>query len=73
MATANARNYSRRRSNKELDAEGYARGWSEGREQGRSESEQELFALQRELAGLSLRKLAWSRLTGLFKAQRHDF
>ena len=70
----------RRRTFKEVAAEAYAKGWSEGREAARVEFEQaynllskhsndmelENAMLQRRLDNVSLRKLAWSRITGLF-------
>jgi hypothetical protein len=73
----------KRRTYKDVDAEGYARGWAEGRELARKEFEgawrllskhdsdtmAELLRTQSALANVSLRKLAWSRLTGLFKRE----
>jgi hypothetical protein len=73
----------KRRTYKDVDAEGYARGWAEGRELARKEFEEawrllskhdsdtmaELLRTQSALANVSLRKLAWSRLTGLFKRE----
>ena len=73
----------KRRTYRDVDAEGYARGWAEGRELARKEFEEawrllskhdsetmaELLRTQAALANVSLRKLAWSRLTGLFKRE----
>ncbi len=73
-------NRARRRTFKEVAAEAHAKGWSEGREAARVEFEQaynllskhsssvelENAMLQRRLDNVSLRKLAWSRITGLF-------
>lgn len=70
----------RRRTFKEVATEAYSKGWSEGREASRKEFEEaynllskhssavelENAMLQRRLDGVSLRKLAWSRITGLF-------
>ena len=67
-------------------AEAYADGWSKGREAARVEFEAayallakhsnamelEASRLRESLANVSLRKLAWSRLTGLFSGGRHD-
>ena len=76
----------KRRTFKDVAAEAHARGWSEGREEARKEFEEayrllskhdtemhlENAMLQRRLDNMSLRKLAWSRITGLFKRDRHD-
>jgi len=76
----------KRRTFKDVEADGYAKGWSEGREAARVEFEQaynllskhissvelENAMLQRRLDNISLRQLAWSRLTGLFKRSRRD-
>lgn len=70
----------KRRTLKDIEAEAYARGWSEGREQARKEFEEawrllskhdsdtmsELLMARSQLENMSLRKLAWSRITGLF-------
>jgi hypothetical protein len=70
----------RRRTFKEVATEAYGKGWSEGREASRKEFEDaynllskhssavelENAMLQRRLDNVSLRKLAWSRITGLF-------
>jgi hypothetical protein len=75
----------KRRTFKDVAAEAHARGWSEGREEARKEFEEayrllskhdtdaqlENAMLQRRLDNISLRKLAWSRITGLFK--RSDY
>jgi hypothetical protein len=71
----------RRRTFKEVATEAYSKGWSEGREEARKEFEEayrllskhdtemhlENAMLQRRLDNVSLRKLAWSRITGLFR------
>ena len=71
----------KRRTYRDVDAEGYARGWAEGRELARKEFEEayrllskhdsdtmaELLRVQSQLDNVSLRKLAWSRITGLFR------
>ena len=71
----------RRRTFKEVATEAYGKGWSEGREASRKEFEEaynllskhsssvelENAMLQRRLDNVSLRKLAWSRITGLFR------
>lgn len=72
----------RRRTFKEVAAEAYSKGWSEGREQGRQDTDRMLqtnadlgfmvLELEKKLANVSLRKLAWSRITGLFRRDRHD-
>jgi flagellar biosynthesis/type III secretory pathway protein FliH len=75
----------KRRTFKDVEAAGYAKGWSDGREAARVEFEQaynllskhssdtmaELLQVQSQLDNVSLRKLAWSRITGLFRS-RHD-
>lgn len=74
----------KRRTFKDVAAEAYAKGWSDGREQGRKDVEKDYdallatnlelgrtaMALEGKLANMTLRKLAWSRLTGLFKEQK---
>ena len=74
-----------RRTFKDVAAEAHARGWIEGREEALKEFEEayDLLAkhdtemhlenamLQRRLDNVSLRQLAWSRITGLFKGGRH--
>ena len=57
-------------------AEGYAEGYAEGREQAWRDTQEVLDASARavreakaELENVSLRKLAWSRITGLFGGQ----
>jgi hypothetical protein len=74
----------KRRTFKDVEAEGYDRGWSDGREEARVEFEQaynllskhssdimaELLQVQSQLDNVSLRKLAWSRITGLFGVGR---
>ena len=52
----------KRRTFKDVEAAGYAKGFKEGREQGRQDA-------QSVLAAVSLRQLAWSRITALFKGQ----
>jgi hypothetical protein len=79
-------NRARRRTFKEVAIEAYGRGWSEGREASRKEFEEgwkllskhdsdtmaELLRVQSQLDNISLRRLAWSRITGLFRRDRHD-
>ncbi len=78
-------NRARRRTFKEVAAEAHAKGWSEGREQARKEFEEaynllskhsnamemEASQLRTRLEQVSLRKLAWARIKGLFGAG-HD-
>ena len=75
----------KRRTFKDIEAEAYARGWSDGREQARKEFEEawkllskhdsatmsELLLVRSQLENMSLRKLAWSRIKGLF-GDRND-
>jgi phage terminase Nu1 subunit (DNA packaging protein) len=75
----------KRRTFKDVAAEAHARGWSEGREEARKEFEEayrllskhdtdaqlENAMLRSRLDNISLRRLAWSRITGLFK--RSDY
>jgi len=71
----------KRRTFKDVAAEAYAKGWSDGREQGRKDVAKDYNALLvtnmemgrtiTKLSNISLRKLAWSRITGLFK--RSDY
>jgi len=75
----------KRRTFADIEAAAYAKGWSEGREQARKEFEEgwkllskhdsdtmaELLRVQSQLNNLSLRKLAWARIKGLFGAG-HD-
>ena len=71
----------KRRTFKDVAAEAHARGWSEGREEARKEFEEAYRLLSKHdtaaqlenamlrscLDNISLRKLAWSRITGLFR------
>jgi flagellar biosynthesis/type III secretory pathway protein FliH len=71
----------KRRTFKEVATDAHAKGWSEGREQARKEFEEaynllskhssdtmaELLQVQSQLNNISLRKLAWSRITNIFK------
>ena len=75
----------KRRTFKEVAADAYAKGWNEGLKVAREEFEAaynllsennsalrlENSMLQERLDNLSLRKLAWSRITDLFKGDRH--
>lgn len=70
----------KRRTFKEVATEAYGKGWSEGREASRKEFEEaynllskndsatqlENAMLRQRLDNISLRKLAWSRITALF-------
>ena len=76
----------KRRTFAVVAAEAYTKGWGDGREAARVEFEaayallakhsnaMELEAgrLRESLANVSLFKLAWSRITGLFRGGRHD-
>ena len=62
----------KRRSFKDVAAEAYSRGWSEGRGKAHKEAQEQYEALLAKMNNVSLRQLAWSRLTGLFKRSRHD-
>jgi len=76
----------KRRTFKDVAAEAYAKGYSEGREAARVEFEQaynllskhssdtmaELLRVQNGLDNISLRKLAWSRITGFFKRRNNE-
>jgi flagellar biosynthesis/type III secretory pathway protein FliH len=55
----------KRRTFKDVAAEAYARGWNDGREQGRKDA-------QSTPAAVSLRKLAWSRITNFFKRGNNE-
>jgi flagellar biosynthesis/type III secretory pathway protein FliH len=73
----------KRRTFKEVATAAHAKGWSEGREAARVDFEKaynllaqhsnamelEAAQLRERLANVSLRKLAWSRITGLFGAK----
>lgn len=59
----------KRRTFKDVSAAAYNKGWDEGREAARKEFE----AAKAQLSNVSLRKLAWSRLTDLFKGGRDVF
>jgi hypothetical protein len=71
----------KRRTFKDVEAAGYARGWKECREKFEADYDDvvdanidlslTVTALQTKLDNVSLRKLAWSRITGLFRG-RHD-
>ena len=75
----------KRRTFKDVATDAHAKGWSEGREQARKEFEEAYRLLSKHdtemhlenamlrncLDNISLRKLAWSRITGLFK--RSDY
>jgi len=71
----------KRRTFKDVEAAGYARGWKECREKFEADYDdvvdanvdlgRTIMALQTKLDNVSLRKLAWSRITGLFRS-RHD-
>ncbi len=75
----------KRRTFADVEATAYAKGWSEGREQARKEFEEaynllskhsnamemEASQLRTRLEQVSLRRLAWARIKGLFGAG-HD-
>lgn len=85
MTTTTEKPKYKRRSYQEVEAEGYTKGWLDGREEARKEFEEayqllskhdtalllEVHSLREQLANVSLRKLAWSRIKGLFGG-RHD-
>jgi hypothetical protein len=70
----------KRRTFKDVEAAGYARGWKECREKFEADYDdvvdanvdlgRMVMALQTKLDNVSLRKLAWSRITGLFGVGR---
>jgi hypothetical protein len=76
----------KRRTFQDVEAEAYARGWSIGREEARKEFEEawrilskhdtdtmlELLQTRKQLQNISLRKLAWSRIKGLFGGRYAD-
>lgn len=80
MTTTTDKKKYHRRSYQEVEAEGFAKGLQEGRETARVEFEQayrllsahdsalllEVHSLREQLANVSLRKLAWARIKGLF-------
>jgi hypothetical protein len=71
----------KRRTFKDVEAAGYDRGWKECRQKFEADYDdvvdanidlgRMVMALQTKLDNVSLRKLAWSRITGLFK--RSDY
>lgn len=81
MTTTTDRPKYKRRSYQEGLYQGFAKGWSEGREIARREFEEayqllskhdsalllEVHSLREQLANVSLRKLAWARIKGLFE------
>ena len=70
----------KRRTFKDVEAEGYLRGWKECRQKFEADYDDvvdanidlslTVTALQTKLDNVSLRKLAWSRITGLFGVGR---
>jgi len=70
----------KRRTFKDVEAEGYLRGWKECRQKFEADYDdvvdanielgRTIMALQTKLDNVSLRKLAWSRITGLFGVGR---
>ena len=70
----------KRRTFKDVEAAGYARGWKECRQKFEADYDDvvdanidlslTVTALQTKLDNVSLRKLAWSRITGLFGVGR---
>jgi hypothetical protein len=66
----------KRRTFKDVEAEAYAKGWKECRQKFEADYDdvvdanidlgRMVMALQTKLDNVSLRKLAWSRITGLF-------
>jgi len=80
MTTTTDKRKYKRRSYQEVEAEGYTKGWLDGRELARKEFEEawrllskhdsalllQVHSLREQLANVSLRKLAWARIKGLF-------
>jgi hypothetical protein len=70
----------KRRTFKDVEAAGYDRGWKECRQKFEADYDdvvdanidlgRMVMALQTKLDNVSLRKLAWSRITGLFGVGR---
>ena len=70
----------KRRTFKDVEAAGYAKGWKECRQKFEADYDEVVDAnvelglkvaeLQNKLDNISLRKLAWSRITGLFGVGR---
>ena len=70
----------KRRTFKDVEAEAYAKGWKECRQKFEEDYDDVVDAnidlglkvveLQNKLDNISLRKLAWSRITGLFGVGR---
>ena len=70
----------KRRTFKDVEAAGYDRGWKECRQKFEADYDdvvdanidlgRMVMALQTKLDNVSLRKLAWSRITGLFRSRR---
>lgn len=70
----------KRRTFKDVEAAGYDRGWKECRQKFEADYDEVMdanidlsltvTALQTKLDNVSLRKLAWSRITGLFGVGR---
>jgi hypothetical protein len=70
----------KRRTFKDVEAAGYAKGWKECRQKFESDYDEvvganvelglKVMELQNKLDNISLRKLAWSRITGLFGVGR---
>jgi flagellar biosynthesis/type III secretory pathway protein FliH len=80
MTTTTEKPKYKRRSYQDGLYQGFAKGWNEGREVARKEFEEayqllskhdsalllEVHSLREQLANVSLRRLAWSRIKGLF-------
>ena len=87
LPSSNSRSRAKRRTFKDVSTEAYNKGWGLGREAARKEFEAawillskhdsdtllELIHVKEQLRNISLRKLAWSRLTDLFKGGRDAF
>lgn len=83
MTTTTTKQSRPRRTFKEVAKDAYERGFTEGVERATKNAAEELdnlsmanaglartvLALETKLANVSLRKLAWSRITGLFGAK----
>ena len=86
MTTTTTKQSRPRRTFKEVAKDAYERGFTEGVELASKNATEELdrmcaanaelgrsvLALETKLANVSLRELAWSRITGLFNGGRHE-
>ena len=80
MTTITKPTRAKRRTFKDVEAAGYAKGWKECRQKFEADYDEvvdanvelglKVMELQNKLDNISLRKLAWSRITGLFGVGR---